>query len=186
VFSVVLSLALAALSPTLPISSVASGAAIAVCFAPEEDCAAFAARAIDNAEREILVGAYGLTTGSGIVEALLRAKERGVDVRLIADKTTPCERGSGIETLVAASVPVWIDRDVRIAHAKTMVIDGAVTLTGSMNWTRGAERNSEDLNLISSPAVAAAYAAHWRERLALSLRFDRREDWCRPSSAGTL
>ena len=29
---------------------------------PEEDCAAFAARAIDNAEREILVGAYGLTT----------------------------------------------------------------------------------------------------------------------------
>ena len=60
-----LSLALAALSPTLPTSSVASGAAIAVCFAPEEDCAAFAVRAIDNAEREILVGAYGLTTGSG-------------------------------------------------------------------------------------------------------------------------
>jgi hypothetical protein len=28
---------------------------------------------------------------AGIVEALLRAKERGVDVRLIADKTTPCE-----------------------------------------------------------------------------------------------
>jgi hypothetical protein len=27
-----------------------------------------------------------------------------------------------------------------------MVIDGAVTLTGSMNWTRGAARNSEDLN----------------------------------------
>jgi phosphatidylserine/phosphatidylglycerophosphate/cardiolipin synthase-like enzyme len=28
----------------------------------------------------------------------------------------------------------------RIAHAKTMVIDGAVTLMGSMNWTRGARR----------------------------------------------
>jgi len=57
------------------------------CFSPEEDCAAFAVRAIDNAEREILVGAYGLTTGSGIVEALVRAKQRGVDVQLIADKT---------------------------------------------------------------------------------------------------
>jgi hypothetical protein len=43
-------------------------------LSPEEDCAAFAVRAIDNAEREILVGAYGLTTGSGIVEALVRAK----------------------------------------------------------------------------------------------------------------
>jgi hypothetical protein len=69
VFSVALSLALAASIPALPVSTVVSGAAIAVCFAPEEDCAAFAVRAIDNAEREILVGAYGLTTGSGIVEA---------------------------------------------------------------------------------------------------------------------
>jgi phosphatidylserine/phosphatidylglycerophosphate/cardiolipin synthase-like enzyme len=162
---------------------VVSGAAIAVCFTPEEDCAAFAVRAIDNAEREILVGAYGLTTGCGIVEALVRAKGRGVDVRLIADKTTPCGVTSGIEPLAAAGVPIWIDRDVRVAHAKTMVIDGAVTLMGSMNWTRGAARNSEDLNLVSSPAVAAAYTAHWRERLAVSVRFDRREGWCRGSSA---
>jgi phosphatidylserine/phosphatidylglycerophosphate/cardiolipin synthase-like enzyme len=95
VFSVALSPALAAFAPVLPVSSVASGAAIAVCFAPEEDCAAFAIHAIDNAEREILVAPYGLTTGSGIVEALVRAKERGVDVRLIADKTTPCEREAG-------------------------------------------------------------------------------------------
>ena len=154
----------------------ASGAAIPVCFAPEEDCAAFAVRAIDNAEREILVGAYGLTTGSGIVEALIRAEERGADVRLIADKTTTCERASGIEPLAAAGVPIWIDRDVRIAHAKTMVIDNAVTLTGSMNWTRGAAANSEDLNLVSFATVAAAYAAHCRERLALSVRFHRRGD----------
>jgi len=39
---------------------------------------------LTNAEREILVGAYGLTTGSGIVEALVRVKQRGGDVRLIA------------------------------------------------------------------------------------------------------
>jgi phosphatidylserine/phosphatidylglycerophosphate/cardiolipin synthase-like enzyme len=163
---------------TLPASSVTSGAAIAVCFAPEEDCGAFAVRAIDNAEHEILVGAYGLTTGSGTVEALVRAKERAVDVRLIADNTTPCEHASRIEHLVASGVPVWIDDPVRIAHAKTMVIGGAVTLTGSMNWTNGAARNSEDLNLVSSAAVAAAYTAHWRERLGVSVRFDRREDWC--------
>jgi phosphatidylserine/phosphatidylglycerophosphate/cardiolipin synthase-like enzyme len=182
VFSVALSLALGASAPILPVCSAASGVAIAVCFAPEEDCAAFALRAINNADREILVGAYGLTTGSGIVEALIRAKERGVDVRLIADKTTPCERESGIEPLVAG-VPIWINAQARIAHAKTTVIDGTVTLTGSMNWTNGAARNSEDLNLVSSPTVAAAYAAHWHKRLAVSVRIDRREDWCRASSA---
>ena len=78
-FSIALSLAIGASAPNLA----ASGAAIAVSFAPEDDCAAFDVRAINNAEGEILVGAYGLTTGSGIVEALVRAKERGVDVRLI-------------------------------------------------------------------------------------------------------
>jgi len=80
-------------------------------------------------------------------------------------------------------VPIWIDAQARIAHAKTLVIDGAVTLTGSMNWTRGAAVNSEDLNLISSPAVAAAYASHRRDRLAVSSPFNRREDGCRGSSA---
>ena len=45
-------------------------------FDVERHCTAFAARTIENAEREILVGADGLTTGSGIVEALVRAKVR--------------------------------------------------------------------------------------------------------------
>ena len=98
-FQIGILLAISAFLPS-PVSSVASGAAVA----PEEDCAAFAVRAIDDAEREILVGAYGLTTGSGIVEAA------------------------------------------------------------------GAAQNSENLNLASSPTVAAAYAAHWRERLAASVR----------------
>jgi hypothetical protein len=34
--------------------------------------------------------------------------------------------------LAAAGVPIWIDAQARIA---TMVIDSAVTLTVSMNWT---------------------------------------------------
>jgi hypothetical protein len=54
--------------------------AFSVCFTPEEDCAAFATRAIDDARHEILVGAYRLTTGTGIVEALVRAKARGVAI----------------------------------------------------------------------------------------------------------
>jgi phosphatidylserine/phosphatidylglycerophosphate/cardiolipin synthase-like enzyme len=179
VFSVALSLVLGASAPTLPVSTVVSGAAIAVCFAAEEDCAAFAIRAIDNAEREIPVGAYSLTTGSGIVEALVRAEERGVDVRLIADKTTPCEHASGIEPLAAAGVPIRIDDQARISHAKTMVIDGAVALVGSMNWMRDAAESSENLNLVSSPAVAAAYTTDCRECLAVSSLFNRGEDWCR-------
>ena len=85
--------------------------------------------------------------------------------------------------LAEAGVPIWIDDQARIAHEKAMVIDEAVVLAGSYNGTLGAAANSEDLNLISSPTVATAYAAHWYSRLAVSVRFERREDWCRNSSA---
>jgi phosphatidylserine/phosphatidylglycerophosphate/cardiolipin synthase-like enzyme len=62
-------------------------------------------------------------------------------------------------------VPIWIDHRARIAHAKTMGIDSAVTLTSSHNWTAAAA-NFEDLNLVASPAVAQAYVSslpilHW-------------------------
>ena len=174
-----LSLAFGALSFAVPVSSLGTGAAVAVCFSPEEDCTAFAVDAIDAAKQEILVSAYGLTTASSTVEALVRAKQRGVDIRLIADRTTPCERKSGIGPLAEAGVPIWIDRGVRIAHSKSMVIDAKVTLTGSMNWTGSAAHNSENINLVASPTIAAAYAAHWNQRLALSSPYKQREDWCR-------
>jgi hypothetical protein len=84
------------------------------------------------------------------MEALVRAKDRGVVLSAISRTSTLCESASGIERLAQAGVPIW---------------------------------NSEDLSLVSSSEVAAAYAAHWRERLAVSVRFDRRNDWCRASSA---
>jgi hypothetical protein len=60
-----------------------------------------------------------------------------------------------------------------------MVIDGAVTLMSWMHWTRGAAANADDLNPVLSSEVVAAYAAHWRQRLTISVSFDRRQDWCR-------
>jgi hypothetical protein len=71
-----ISLAMGVPSPTLPTSSAVTDATVEVCFAPEDDCAGFAEHAIEGAEREILVSAYRLTVGSGIVGALIRAKER--------------------------------------------------------------------------------------------------------------
>jgi hypothetical protein len=62
-----------------------------------------------------------------------------VNFRLIADKTTPCERKTGLELLAQAGASLWIDRGVRIAHAKTMVIDGRVRRLDELEWRRSAE-----------------------------------------------
>ena len=107
-------------------AAAAPSATIETCFAPESDCAALAVRAIDRAAHEILVGAYGLTTGSGIVEALVRAHRRGVEVKLIADKSTPCGRNSGIDPLVLAGV--------HEQPMEAMARSGLVEMIGSGNF----------------------------------------------------
>ena len=80
------------------------------------------------------------------------------------------------------------DRNPNIGQvlSKAMVIDRKVTLTGSMNWAAGAARNSDDINLVASEAVAAAYMAHWQNRQAVSAAFTRREDWCRRPEVADL
>src|SRR6516225_411370 len=57
-------------TPPVTALAAAPSATIDTCFAPESDCAAFAVRAIEHAEREILVGAYGLTTGAASTSSL--------------------------------------------------------------------------------------------------------------------
>ena len=81
----------------------------------------------------------------------MRAKDRGIDVRLIADKSRavgPTARGPA-----GGGVPIWIDRDARVARAKTMVIDGALTLMVWMHWTCGAAANADRLNLLLTRQV---------------------------------
>ena len=73
VFSALLLAAVSVATPALSAASITTGAVIATCFAPEENCNAFAVDAVNGAKREILVSAYSLTTGSGIPEALARA-----------------------------------------------------------------------------------------------------------------
>ena len=76
-----------------------------------------------------------------------RPANRGQDVALWSQQRRPaigrCRR------------PIWIDDQARIAHDKAMVIDEAIVLTSSYNWTRAAAEYSEDINFVSSPIIAS-------------------------------
>jgi phosphatidylserine/phosphatidylglycerophosphate/cardiolipin synthase-like enzyme len=164
---------------TAPLISAAFAASILTCFAPEQDCAGFAISAVDVAQHEILVNAYVFTTGSGVPAALISARHRGVEVRVVADRWTPCARQEGVGALAAAGIPIWIDARAKVAHEKALIIDRRVTIMGSYNWSKGAASNSEDLNVVISSEVAEAYAKHWQARQAASVRFTDRAEWCR-------
>lgn len=140
-----------------------------VCFVPGQfDCASVAIDEIGRAQRTIEIQAYGFTQPD-IAQALIQAHQRGVQVRLIVDKTAPRERGGKTLLVAQAGIPVWVDYEPRIAHNKVIVIDDAVLLQGSYNWTTAADHsNAENLLVSRNPALADLYRQNFESRLAAS------------------
>ncbi len=102
--------------------------------------------------------------GDGVVEgfiaALAAAARRGVDVRVILDSGPgfrdedgeKFDRGSA--ALRAAGIRVVADGDALTTHAKCIIVDDAVAVVGSHNWTRAAlTSNREASLLVRDPAV---------------------------------
>ena len=80
-----------------------------------------------------------------------------------------CSRHSAATYLTNASIPVWVDPRVAIAHSKVMVLDGATVITGSFNFTAAAQsHNAENLLVIRDSQLAAEYQANWERRRAVS------------------
>ena len=136
-------------------------------FSPNGGCTDAVVSAIDQAKKSVLVQAYSFTSAP-IAQALVDAKKRGVDVRVILDKSQRTERYSGATFLANEGVPVSIDAAHKIAHNKVMVIDGQTVITGSFNFTKAAESgNAENVLLIlHAPELAARYTANWEEHFA--------------------
>ncbi|MFA6916200.1 MAG: phospholipase D-like domain-containing protein [Parachlamydiales bacterium] len=103
---------------------------------------------IDNAKESIQVAMFTFTRYD-MVYALLRAKRRGVDVRIILDAGMSKGAGHHIATLLFLQrVPLKISQGSPLLHHKFMVIDESTFVTGSANWTKNAFNNNDDCFLI--------------------------------------
>jgi phosphatidylserine/phosphatidylglycerophosphate/cardiolipin synthase-like enzyme len=139
----------------------------AVLFSPKGGCTNAVVKAIDAAQKQILVQAYSFTSAP-IADALKKAHERGVTVYVLLDKSNVTGKYSGVTFLFNAGVPVGIDDRHAIAHNKIILIDadtpGATVLTGSFNFTKAAEEsNAENLLILKEcPELATSYVANWK------------------------
>jgi phosphatidylserine/phosphatidylglycerophosphate/cardiolipin synthase-like enzyme len=160
----------------------ADAARTTTCFVPGEDCTGRIVREIDNASRQVLVQAYGFTS-CPIIEALLRAKERGLNVRVLLDRSNEQRRYAGaIATLLAHGIEPKIDhipstyvapdgmtRVRGIAHIKAIILDERVVITGSMNFTWcGQHCNVENVLFVPNKRTAREHILNWRAREALA------------------
>ncbi len=154
-------------APRLP---VCADATIEVYYAPEDHPIDRVVHLYDRATRYIYVSVYGLTAPS-VVKALVSAKHRGLDVRVITDRErlNDPKQQSAVKILRLAGVPVRINRHDALMHLKQVVIDDRINTSGSANHTTSGNRyNDERLDVITDARLTAKarekFLAMWNDQ----------------------
>jgi phosphatidylserine/phosphatidylglycerophosphate/cardiolipin synthase-like enzyme len=124
----------------------------------------FLVRAIDNTSRTLDIAAFewNLTT---LTDAVLRAHQRGVQVRMVVDSEHAIEdSASTIRILMDAGIPVVGDGRRAFMHNKFMIVDSQVVWTGSWNFTvNDTYRNNNNALALRSRKLVENYQAEFDE-----------------------
>lgn len=160
------------LAATISAAALATAADIDLYFSPNGGAAAAISKEIDAAKTSIHVQAYAISEAR-ITGALSNAQARGVDVKLLVDRHQQDGTYSTAAKLKKTGIPTRVDRTHALMHNKTMVIDSAIVITGSMNFTASGDRqNAENVLVIRDAAAAKIYeedfAKHWNHSTTFS------------------
>jgi len=128
--------------------------------------------ALDNAQSSIYMAMFVITLQedreskvSSLLESLADASERGVEVKVILDKSLDFISGE-IEYKSEEAYRYLRERGVNVAydhvygytHSKTLVIDEEIVVVGSANWSQTAlTRSNECALLVESPELAKRF-----------------------------
>lgn len=135
-----------------------SGISMKIFFSPQDKTVTNALLPlINNAKSYIYIPIFVLTEKQ-IAESLIKAKNRGVDVKIIIDALSASNKHSKHETLRANGVLVKTETYAGKMHSKSMIIDDEYVVVGSMNFSNsGNNYNDENLVLIKDKNIAKFY-----------------------------
>lgn len=111
--------------------------------------------ALMHAQKEVFITNAYFVPDPQLVQALVEAAQRGVDVRLILPSTTDSRAAayaahSHYEKLLRAGVKIY-ERKGALLHAKTAVVDGVWSRVGSSNldWRSAVDNDELDAVIVS-------------------------------------
>lgn len=179
-----MALALASvLSPATIAAEVRDITSANVYFSPEESGLKVLCSQIDAAQTHIRVAAFHFAE-TPMLDALIRAHQRGVKVEVVLDhehieyrpkKAAPNVKDGPspvLARLMKVGIPAYVDTQHKTMHNKYMVIDSKIVTTGSYNFNKKAEsKNAENLLVLHSVALAKAYDDNWALHKSHSVRY---------------
>jgi len=98
-------------------------------------------------------------TDREIAQAIIRAKDRGVNIKIYLDRSQVNAKYSKSRYFINNGIEgIRISSNNYIMHNKFAVIDNKIVITGSYNWTASAgERNDENLLVIDDKNIIEKY-----------------------------
>jgi len=118
---------------------------------------------LNQSKSSITVAMYFTITGpedkagpvNGLVNSLIAAKNRGVEVRVILEDSKLNENRLAYQRLKENNVPVYFDTPQHLLHLKAVVIDDRYVFVGSANWSRAAIEDNYEVTYFSDSAKDA-------------------------------
>lgn len=128
-----ISLSLFAPVPAVYAASIETG------YSPEGTALQLVLKTINSAQQEIRLMGYSFTSPE-VVSALVRAKHRGVDVKIVLDEKGNRSKASqaAMNVVVNAGIPLRTNGHYAIMHDKVIIVDNHTVESGSFNMTRSA------------------------------------------------
>jgi phosphatidylserine/phosphatidylglycerophosphate/cardiolipin synthase-like enzyme len=154
-------------------------------FSPNGGAARAIFKCISSAQQTILVQTY-LLYSTRLAGSLVRAHQWGVQVQVMLDANAQPHDPlvKAVLLLVGAGVAVSLDDHHEWAHDQVMILDGAIVIMGSDNWTLATENtNGENLLVIRDPRLAAVYIENWRRHADHSFLYQGTVSWWDTSAA---
>jgi phosphatidylserine/phosphatidylglycerophosphate/cardiolipin synthase-like enzyme len=112
---------------------------------------------IGEAKNKLDIAIYSLTFPD-IVQAILDAKNHGVQVRIISDKTEAKTKyqSAALQQLADVGIPIKINTHSGLMHLKVSIIDGKMFTTGSFNYSKAASTTNDEVLVVDRDPAAAA------------------------------
>ena len=135
-----------------------SGTDLKIYFSPQDKALKNAViPLINKAQKYIYIPTF-LITDTKTTEALIRAKSRGVDIKIIVDALNASAKYSKHHLLRNAGILVKTENYAGKMHSKSMIVDDKYTIIGSMNFSySGENKNDENLIVIENPEITKFY-----------------------------
>lgn len=112
-------------------------------FSPSPDCENQIIRHINNTKSTLDIVIYSLTN-ERIVNAIEEAAKRGVQIRILADRTQAGSKWSKVIALYNNGINIRVNSKHKTQHNKLAVFDNEVIVNGSYNWTRNTTANNSE------------------------------------------